>query len=803
KLTELKKDLETSPELAKTLIANFEKYLKDTDENLDDAIKTLKDQTSDESLLTYQEQAQKNAKDLSFGERDALKSWKELLKNESDALNPVNWSFDKNSPLVGQTLIANTKFPYVMIYNSKLKNAKRYASTGSKPNKDKYETYLKGSLLTKSSSGKQKMTRAGYSYKVESIAKDGNGKVLGYVVRKISDGKAVGQSMLIPHDVNTSTLPLKIKIKSKKPKFSSVEEVKQGDFKIPSFTFLVNLLKETSTQIEALELGNEDAAGLFKKNAYAVYQYCFYDRSAIKAYSQKELKSLLDLIASIENSINIHLNQGIAQRISKQKAIFEVGTTQNILAICASIICENYKFDEQSKNIILGNYAVDANVVRIGNFFAKGTNNKDEVESADGVMSGQYSLIKMTPRAYMTDVTIDLYYKGLNPSSKGTANTNDYAIYALNPAGSGYQELLKCISTLNTLDKNGWTGYYKKPIRECINDQTKDAFFEDSSGELAYATVNGVSGKSSGMIDGITFNPLKKDFVIYQEAAGLAWAQDWVDYDEATMTAGMRIRKLEKVKKENFRIVLDGSGTMGGVFEKVIEGLETEFKSLKVPSLMNLKTTSLFGIQENPSKYKTMMADDKKNNRKERMPNGVVRPAFLQASKGPISLSDLKLEKPGGPSPLLAGMKRLITAPANNGGIPKEPWILAIISDFQSTDKFFSYNNWVNYFARNPIDGQKISPLFRRSGRDGNYRYSINQTAGSTWENLQEVQLISVNGIIQAKTIKVADWMTKDPYFKKGDRGIYLFDQMTPQNFKDAMSKFMQPIKESVQGRSK
>lgn len=804
KLGELKKDIESSPEVAKDLIAKFKEYVEESQSKLEDAKDNLKKGASDGSLATYQEQAENNSADYSFGEKGALTTWKTLLKEEESDLNPMNWTFEKESALVGQTVTLNKKLPFVMIYDKKIGYAKKYAPSGKKYNKENYQKYLKGSLVTKSSSGKPKIASDRYSYKVMSIAKDGSGKTLGYVVKKLSQGKLVGQNMLIPHDSTTSTFPLSMKIDSKKPKFDEKQEANKGDYKIPSFAFLTNLLKETQVQIDGLEQKNEEAATAFKKNAYAVYQYCFHDKQAIAQYSQEQLKTLLDLVGAIENGINLYLNTGIDQRINKEKAMFEVGTSQNILAICASIICEHYKFDDQAKNIILGNYAVDANVVRIGNFFAKGTNNKDDVKKANGVMSGQYSLVKMVPRDYMTDVTVDLYYKGLNPSSKGTANTNDYSIYVLNPQGAGYQELLKCIATLNELDKNGWKGYYKKPIKECISDNTKSAFYTTSDNEIAYSTVDGVSGKSSGMIDGITFNPEKKPFVIYQEAAGLSWAQDWVDYDEATMTAGMRIRKLKKVKKENFRIVLDGSGTMQGVFEKVIDGLESEFKDLKVPSLMNLKTTSLFGIQENPTKYKSMWADLKAAGvTRDKIVDGVVRPVFFEAAKGPISLNDLKTEKPGGPSPLVAGMKKLIQSPANAGGIPNEPWVLAIISDFQSSDNFFNYQSWVNYFYKNPIDGKKIHSLFRSKTVNGKSTFYINKAEGSVWENLQEVQLISVNGIIANKSIKVADWMQKDKYFKKGDNGIYLFDQMTPKNFSEAMSKFMQPIKESVQGRSK
>ncbi|MCO4783812.1 MAG: hypothetical protein KC646_15905 [Candidatus Cloacimonetes bacterium] len=803
KLEALKKDVESSPELAKDLIAKFNEYLEDSKSKLKDSKEVLKNSEKDDSLVSYENQAKKNLVDYSFAEKGALASWKDILKGEQKDLNPLNWTFEKESPLVGQTLTLNKKIPYVLIYDRKLKNAKKYSPDGQKYDKTKYSDNLKGSLVTKTSSGSTRYASSKYGYQVMSIAKDGSGKTLGYVVRKLSQGKLVGQNMLIPHDSNTSTFPLSMKIQGKKPKFDAAAEGHSGDFKIPSFTFLTNLLIETQSQIDSLELKNDDAATAFKKNAYAVYQYCFHDKQAIAAYSQKELKTLLDLVGAIENAINIYLNKGIDQRINKEKAVFEVGTSQNILAICASIICEHYKFDDQAKNIILGNYAVDANVVRIGNFFAKGTNNKEDVSKANGVMSGQYSLVKMTPRDYMTDVTVDLYYKGLNPSSKGSENTNDYSIYVLNPQGSGYKDLLKCIATLNKLDKNGWTGYYKKPIKECIDDKTKPAFYTTSDDQIAFATVDGVSGKSSGMIDGITFNPQKKSFVIYQEAAGLSWAQDWVDYDEATMTAGMRIRKLEKVKKENFRIVLDGSGTMQGVFEKVIKGLESEFKDLKVPSLMNLKTTSLFGIQQDPEKYKAMGAELKASGAKGRLVDGVIRPIYFEAAKGPISLSDLKSEVPGGPSPLVAGMKKLIQAPSNAGGIPGEPWVLAIVSDFQSTDEFFKYQNWVSYFARNPIDGKKVHSLFRSKTVNGKSTFYINKSEGSIWKNLQEVQLISVNGIIANKSIKVASWMQSDKYFKKGDNGIYLFDKMTPKNFSDSMSKFMQPIKESVQGRSK
>jgi len=819
KFKDLKSSIEATPSSASTLIEDVSQEVSLALDEVHRILPTLVEKLQDEiqsMQVSLKSGLDKNLlTQLNFDQDDAQFKLKDWQKNPSHPLNPVNWSFDKDSVLVGQEILLNSKIAYTRVHLSSLKKA-RLNSSDQKALGD----YLKKAVVSKSSDGKKdkvlKNPPEGTVLVVHSIVKDATGKPIGVaVIRRKTNGPHQARTIaVIPYPGSEDALLFRPKLPKDLPQISvGIAREGKGAKKIPGFQFLVLLLEEIREQVEGLSKSDLEAAKALKKNSHVFYQYCHADRNVLLSYEQVRLESLLQRIIEIQSLLSRFIDQVLDGQYSKDwmNTAFEVGSSQNALAICASMIAEKYVFDEQAKNQVIGNFAIDARTARIGNFFSRGTNGKQAVLGANSVMSGQHSVIEMQARSWMDTVTVDVYFEGLNPSNEALGeftlgpnteknqNISDYHVYILDPEATAYASLLSCVSELISFTHKNRTGYYKKPIGLCIQGH-EDVFLKDENGEVVHGTVDGINGQTKGMINDLSFfKPSHGRFVIYQEAAGLSWAQDWVDYDEATMTAGMRIREVATVARENFRIILDGSGTMKGVFEKVVEALEAEFKALNDASLTSIPTVHIFGakdIDEYNSVFKPLKAKHGQNMAKFDS-NKLLRQEFTQFARGPLSLEELKSERAFGPSPIVAGLKSLLQAKAGRGGIPNKPWILAIISDFQDSDPCFAIQNWVSYFRKFPLDGKRVEALMTRK----NGALSINNIAGGVWENLQEIQLISTNGIIEKK-ISAAKWITKDPLARKGDNGIYFFRKAKNGNFNQALSKFMQPIRESVKQRA-
>jgi hypothetical protein len=819
KFKELRKDIQSAPNSAESLIVETKKEFTEALRELQLASLTVSESiASDKGSLENSLKSSKDKKllpSLNFDRPDSefkLKDWK---KNTGHEMNPVNWSFDTGSALAGQEVMLNSNLAYTRVHLNYLKRARSKISDSGALGE-----YLKKAVVSLSSDGKKnrilKNAPKGYVLRVHSIVKDGKGKPIGVAIVRHRKGAPPKASTvaIIPYPTSKDAQLFQPKLPETTPQIATSGSSNSGAAKkIPNFQFLALLLEEIRERVEKLSDSDLANAKALKEKSHIFYLYCHDDRETLLSYDQGRLQSLLTRIVEIQSSHSKLLDSILDSNRSKEQmnTAFEVGTSQNSLAICASMVAERYAFDDQAKNQVIGNYALDVRTVRIGNFFSRGTNGKQAVMGANSVMSGHYSVVEMKARDWMETVTVDVYFEGLNPSQEasgkfelgdntsGNRNTSDYNIYVLDPTATGYQSLLSCVSELISFTDDGRTGYYKKPIGLCM-DSHADVFIQGEDGSPLHGTIDGVKGASKGMINDLSFpKPSDGRFVIYQESPGLSWAQDWVDYDESTMKAGMRIREVAKVKRKNFRIILDGSGTMEGVFEKVVESLESEFKSLNDPSLASVPSVHIFGSRSkeeftsiyNPlkTKYGDKQAKFDSNN--------MLREEWTNFGRGPLSVTKLKEEKPFGPSPIVAGLKSLILADPSRGGIPNEPWILAIISDFQESDPCFSYINWVSYFRKIPLEGKQIDPLMTRK----NSALAINNKEGGIWENLQEIQLISANGIIEKK-ISPAKWITRDPLARRGDNGIYFFQKAKGGSFNEALSNFMEPIRESVKQRS-
>jgi len=810
----LKGEIRFAPNSAQPLI-------EETRKNFDDSLKAIQiaalevaqglsdsQGTLDSSLK--KEQDLELLKTMNFDRSDAqfkLKDWKQDINHP---LNPINWKFDTNSALAGQEVELNQKIAYTRVQFTYLKRAKTAASYP----KALGDNLQKAVVSTSSDGKKNRILRNppdGYVLKVHSLVRDGNGKPIGMALVRLKKGETRARAVaVVPLPKNGEAQLFRPKLPGEIQSVSSSRStIARAGKKIPDFQFMNQLLLEIKKGIESLDSGDTEAAKNLKEKSYTFYQYCHDDRETLLGFDQKELEDLLKNIVIIESSHARLLDQILdgSRSGNSMDTAFEVGSSQNALAICASIIAERYAFDEQAKNQVIGKYSIDTRTARIGNFFSRGTNGKQAVMGANSVMSGHYSLIEMKARDWMETVTVDVFYEGLNPSPKARGefslgantennrNTNDYHIYVLNPKAQSYPSLLKCVSELIPFQVDGREGYYKKPIGLCMQGH-EDAFFKGEDGEILHGTVDGIEGESKGSIHDLSFpKPDHGRFVIYQEAPGLSWAQPWVDYDESTMTAGMRIREVGKVDKKNYRIILDGSGTMEGVFEKVVEALNSEFEALNDSSLASIPAIHLFGAVSK-SEYDTIVKplNQKYTGKYAKIDqSGNMRAEFLAFGRGPKSLNQLSSEKPFGPSPIAAGFRSLLEAKPDRGGIPSKPWILAVISDFQDSDKCFAYKNWVSFFQKNEVNGKRIAPLMiSKNGALG-----INNEPGSPWENLVEIQLISANGIIEKK-ISAAKWITKDELMKKGDNGIYFFKKAKDGNFREALGKFMEPIRAGV-----
>ena len=810
----LKAELVSSPNAADSLLDEAKKELLDSLKDIQlSAVEVAQQISSSKELL---KQSLKDDQDLSllnqiaFDQPDAeyqLKYWKQNINHPQ---NPANWIFDTSTPLAGSDVSLNKKIAYTRVHLSYLKQAKESAS-----NPKLFGEKLEKAVTSRSSDGKKNKflqnPPQGYKLIVHSIVKDASGKPVGIALAKLKVGEKIVRSIaVVPLPQNDKAQLFHVNIpKSVGRLVGSNGSISNGQKRIPDFGFLQDLLKEIETAIGAQGSANPVTAQSLKEKSYIFYQYCHDDRKTLHSFSRSELEGLLKNIVVIESLHSKLLDQILdgSRSEAELSTAFEIGGSQNALAICASMIAEKYTFDEGAKNQVIGSYSVDTRTARIGNFFSRGTKGKQAVLGANSVMSGHYSIIEMKARDWMKRVTVDLFYEGLNPSSKargdfslgpntdGNRNTNDYHIYVLNPESENYASLLECISELVTFEHDGRTGYYKKPIGLCIPGH-EQSFFKSDNGDMVHGTVNGIEGQSKGSIHDLSFSkPAHGRFVIYQEAPGLSWAQPWVDYDESTMIAGMRIREVGQVDKRNFRIILDGSGTMEGVFEKVVEALEEEFNALNDSSLASLPAIHIFGATS-LSQFESIAKplQEKYTNRYFRTDQaGNMRPEFLAFGRGPLTLKELNQEKPFGPSPIAAGIRSLIESTPDRGGIPNKPWILAIISDFQDTDQFFEVKNWVTYFSRNPVGGETILPLMVNE----NGGLGINSKPGSLWENLVEIQLISANGIIEKK-ISASKWITDDKLMSKGDNGIYFFEKAKDGSFREALGKFMEPIKSAL-----
>jgi hypothetical protein len=682
--------------------------------------------------------------------------------------NPVHWQYDQSYSLVGAKVsLLENNIQAVEIKSNYVTGVQNRYNPGhmDKSFRELFTSRMRNAVHSK------KLSSSG-SYVVHSLVRDNAGNPIAVALAANT------------HSQNLYLVPVPNPGQSQ---VFHVESPKIPTPKSPSFdmNYLKGLLSSIIEKTKVGHPGNKEEAQAIKTLAHKFYQAMHDNREMVLAENTEKTNSLYSMLREAQNLFNLWLNNSS----SEEKDRFEIGTSQNCLAICASMLGEIHNF-ENSKNKPVGNYILDLKTVRIGNFYDRGTNDLEEVQKQDDFMSGHYSLTAFQARSWQQDITLDAYYSGLNPSGAGNLNTNDYNLYVLDPNHKDLNTFKTCISSLVKFTTNlGQTGYYKKPASECMEEVSDSLFISDS-----HRTVDGVEGQSKGFLNPITLKaPEDGKFLVYQEAAGLKWAQPWVDYDEATMTVGIRLRELKTIPPENWRIVIDGSGTMKGLFEKVASALQSEFRSpvLASAGMGNASNIFLFGCYNpnNAEQYVKAGIWEKPWKVLGANSSNPVGEGTFHYSRGPISIEQLTKEQPMGPSPVIAGIKKLLDQePGTPGAIPDAPWTLLIISDFDDKDNFFNYENWI---SREELG----APLFKNNG----YIYEINQNG--PWSNLQEIHLVTVEKIMNGRPPK--SWLTDEgdisKGFQRGDGGIYIFHD--EPNFSAAISRFMEPIKEGLRKR--
>ncbi|MCJ8347086.1 hypothetical protein MJH12_16210, partial [bacterium] len=531
-------------------------------------------------------------------------------------------------------------------------------------------------------------THSQKSYTVRKLLKDTSGNVIAIVV---SVNKKSDSAYVIPVGVN----------KRHFKKIIVVAKMDASAAKVSSFAAFQGLLQPvkdltisrtspmSNFASEYSSFSVEDAKKL-RDTTYKFYVDALTNQNLLLGQSFEKLKTLYMSLDEIQKFLlslgsQFEINHGKSGNLDgKANQLFFIGSSQNLLAAIVSIICQKYQFDSSGKvvdgqtikneykinNVITTEYAV-VKQSRLGNFYSVGTNNSDEIKAFDNIHRGQYSMntfIYTGPGK----AKISLQYVGLNYS---TNNSNTYKVYILNPQHAKYQDLLKELSKM-TPDQSslGEAVYFKLPLSQT------ETYKSHPDIVIATHEVKSKVTKADFVLD--FSGKVKKDeaYVVYQEASGLRASNknEWVDYDEVlTQIFAWNARAFEPIDKDSFRIVIDGSGTMGDLFSPVKTAIETEFNKLGMGSFLKR------GVGFKPLYY---------------FGGG-------KATQSPFELSSLSGSvRAGGSSPINNAIKQLVcpetSSRCTTKNIPAKPWTLLVISDFDDRDPHFREENWATALSK-------------------------------------------------------------------------------------------------------
>ncbi len=472
-------------------------------------------------------------------------------------------------------------------------------------------------------------------------------------------------------------------------------------------------------------------------------------------------------------AIQVRITEEIASRSSTNGIPrYLWGTAQNYLALGAAIISEKHKFDQTTRRVAVeGDDArlADGTVfqasfytekqTRIGNFYAPGTNAAEAVASADWLHSGPYSVTRFTAVGESSEVAVELQITGLNtPRSANHPHSNPYRVLILDPLTANFDSLAATLSEtldsreLATFKLNGeeaGPGAWRKPLHEI-------------SGVLASHTVEpeSIQGENQSIV--LKFQaPEDGRYIVLQEAAGLGWS-NWVDYDEATILikAYESIHE-ELVEPDGFRIIVDGSGTMKGLFSAVVgeQGLKGVFRDLGMLEYLEAGTD--------------------------------LKPVFMFQSAQETALPAKTLYELGrtqatGGSAIAGAVKSLA------GNIPDKPWTLLILSDFHNETQHPYFNPEV--WATRSFNGKP--PLM--VSRNGHYEINSSPIPGQGWGRLQEIHLISVQNVTSQRGASPVPWVGNRDFLECKHKICYKKPENTA-GFTQALREYLEPIQRTLE----
>jgi len=495
-----------------------------------------------------------------------------------------------------------------------------------------------------------------------------------------------------------------------------------------------------ATMADRVTYCTEQRARAILDGAQALYDLFRTHRAPLLGSDHGLLRDLYESLANVEASLNSVLEHyGPKADLRKAPTALWLGSAQNLVAICVAIIGEAYKFDAETTVATEDGSLVVRRKSRLGNFYSYGTASEAAVTGANYLMSGHYGLHRFIYEGKAPQVTIAVRYDGLEYDKPVT---NPYRIVILDPYHPQYEQLL---SELSVSAPTTAGGVHRRSIAQC-------PAFRNAPGGPVLADrplpSKQVDPRNQGTVEFSFPAPqnAERSYVVYQEAAGLTYAP-WVADDEVTTEIlAYDSRPDEQVEPDGFRVIIDASGTMRGLFPKVVAGLRKNLEQLDAAYLAS-----------EISSFRPVHLFSSENSE--------------HTIKSPYTLAELDRAPVGGASFIKEAVRTLGT------NIPDKPWILLVLSDFNNNGSpYFNAEDWATTTRlttpeRPGKPSRPLPPLLKRDPRGTGYVINASGDPNQGWPGLMQIYCIAVQPLLtKLPPIRTAenDWMWRSSRFSSG-----------------------------------